>query len=472
MACAGIASIGGSAQAPGRPNLLLILVDDQAMNSFKREFMPRTFHWLVDHGTLFRNGLAAPPLCCPDRAGILTGEYPHSSGVLSNDPGYPALRRKGETLPAWLLAAGYRTGFVGKFLNAYSTFAGNFPAPGFQRWFALTDRVGYYDYHASSNGRIVHFGSKRSSYSTDVFTRRAREFIQTSSRRPRPFFLWLSYNAPHPEHHQSDYCGHNDPQPATEAAYLHEADTPLPHPPSFNEADVSDKPATVEPLVPITAAKEAELAERYRCTVASMREVDLGVDRVMRTLRDTGELANTVVVYASDNGFYFGEHRITLGKSLPYEPALQVPFAVRVPEAYRSRHQPLRSPEAVANIDIAPTFLELAHATSCVRPGRCRRIDGHSLLPLLGAGGHWPGTRGVLVEIAAASATYQAIRTRRKMYAEYPNGDRELYDLGDDPFELSNQAGNPAYAADEARLAARLEKLRDCSGTSGALGCE
>ena len=124
------------AAAPA-PNFLIVLSDDQAQNSFKRAYMPHTFADVVDKGTRFRDGVAAPPLCCPDRAGILTGQYPHNHGVFSNDPGYPTLRDKEDTLPVWLSQAGYRTGFVGKFLNGYRPRRKAPPAPGFDRWFSF-----------------------------------------------------------------------------------------------------------------------------------------------------------------------------------------------------------------------------------------------------------------------------------------------------------------------------------------------
>ena len=114
----------GSAAAQRPPNVLLIVVDDQAQNTFKPRFMPHTFHDLVNHGTTFTNAIAAPPLCCPDRAGILTGQYPHNHGVFSNHPGYGDLRDPGNTLPVWLQNAGYRTGLFGKFMNHYEDVSG------------------------------------------------------------------------------------------------------------------------------------------------------------------------------------------------------------------------------------------------------------------------------------------------------------------------------------------------------------
>ena len=451
-----------------------MLVDDQAMNSFDSALMPKTFQRIVDRGTRFTDGLAAPPLCCPDRAGILTGQYPHHHGVLSNDPGYPSLIGKGNTLPVWLQRAGYRTAYVGKFLNEYESFAGNLPAPGFDRWFAFNDRPRYYDYTVSADGTPRSFGVQRRAYSTDVLTRRAKSFIDAQRGNRNPFFLWLAYNAPHGSPGDSPYCNQEDPIPATDADYHGYAQLPLPQTPSFNEADVSDKPNGVSSLPPVGPGAMTELERRYRCTAAALSEVDVGINRVIRELSHTGKLSNTIVVYLSDNGYFFGEHRIVQGKSLPYEPALQVPFAIRVPAAYLDGHAKRRSTQVVSNVDVAPTLLDYAGgARPCRGGGRCRVVDGRSLRPLLSrGGGPWPAKRGVLAEIATDQNHYTALRSRHRMYAEYSSGERELYDLRTDPFELQNLDGDPAYAANETTLAVRLAALRQCAGTRGPSGCE
>ena len=340
LAVGAIAPAGAAGRAGGqrsqsreRPNFLLILVDDQAMNTFKRRFMPHTFRWIVRPGTRFVDGLAAPPLCCPDRAGILTGQYPHNDGVFSNTPGYKSLTHKRDVLPAWLERAGYRTALAGKFLNNYSSVRGYAPAPGFDFWFAYDGLTRYFDYTMSDQGMPRFFGSDRRDYSTYVYTEQALRFIREPSRKP--FFLWLAYNAPHTSHFHRPHCDSFDPVPPTPAAYLRVDHLPLPRPPSYNEANVSDKPRAIASLPAIDKPHHGYLARRYRCTVATMAAVDRGVDQVMRTLRRRGELERTIVLYLSDNGFFFGEHRIQFGKSYPYEPALRVPFAVRVPSAYR-----------------------------------------------------------------------------------------------------------------------------------------
>jgi N-acetylglucosamine-6-sulfatase len=455
------------------PNFLVILTDDQAKNSFKRAYMPRTFERVVEHGTRFPNGVAAPPLCCPDRAGILTGQYPHNHGVYSNNPGYPSLRDPADTLPVWLQRAGYRTGFIGKYLNHYTDVAGAAPAPGFDRWFGFMGFPGYFDYDASENGRVVHFGHDRSDYSTDVLTRKAKQFLRHSSDSSDPFFLWLAYEAPHGWRSPIRPCRRApSPGPPDRASVRAVEHIPLPRPRSFNERDVSDKPAAIRNLPLLTHKDIDEIKDNWHCTLAAVGELDKGVGRVMRELERDGELRNTIVIYASDNGNFFGEHRRRNGKSDIYEPALSVPFAVRVPDAYRRGPRVRRTEAVVSNQDIAATLVDyadryLGDVATCDGEGDCRRMDGRSFAPLVGGNGTWPRNRGVLAEIASNDHNYEAIRTPRYVYSELATGERELYDLKNDPQELRNQAGAADYAPVRQRLAARLALLRSCSGIRG-----
>jgi N-acetylglucosamine-6-sulfatase len=455
------------------PNFLIVLADDQAQNSFKRAYMPHTFADVVDKGTRFRDGLAAPPLCCPDRAGILTGQYPHNHGVFSNDPGYPTLRDKEDTLPVWLSNAGYRTGFVGKFLNGYGRDPGAPPAPGFDRWFSFLGSPGYYDYQVSDNGRTRHFGSRRGDYSTNVFTRQATDFLSKSGQSSSPFFLWLAYEAPHGWRGPFHPCQRqSSPSPPTKAAYRAVKDVPLPRPPSFNERNVSDKPAAIRNLPRLDAHDIKRIKNDWHCTLGAVRELDRGVGRVMNKLRSEGEAQNTIVFYVSDNGNFFGEHRRLDGKSDVYEPSLNVPYAVKMPRVYRSGPRVDHSGAVVSNQDIAATIVDFANrytgpVQTCASPGDCRRMDGRTLAPLVGGGGVWPVRRGVLDEINSGDHDYDAIRTPRFVYSELATGERELYDLHTDPYELHNRAGDPSYAGIQSRLAARLTLLRHCSGVQG-----
>jgi N-acetylglucosamine-6-sulfatase len=479
LAAVGAGAVWGGASSgapagPPRPNFLLILVDDQAMNTFRPQIMPDTYRWIVRPGTKFVDGLAAPPLCCPDRAGILTGQYPHNNGVFSNDPGYPSLRNKQDTLPRWLDRAGYRTGFVGKWLNEIGSFQGAKPAPGFRYWSGFMDAVGYYRYFLSENGRRQWYGSSRADYSTDVLTRHAKQFV-ASTKAKRPWFLWLAYNAPHDTQPALGSCGHTSAMPPTQGAFLRHGQLPLPLDPSFNERDVSDKPSFVSGLPPIGRTVRGHIQNRFDCTAATMWEVDRQIGRLMRFLRARGELNDTIVLYMSDNGFYFGEHRITRGKSQPYEPALQVPYAIKVPEAYwGSSRPPATSPDVVTNEDVAPTILDYAgDVPSCAGPNVCRTLDGRSLRPVLGGPGSFPADRAALAEIDAAGAggQYAAVRTAHYVYVQYDDGEEELYNLKRDPFERTNVASVPSYAGVKAGLAQKLTRLRRCAGTHTRRPC-
>jgi N-acetylglucosamine-6-sulfatase len=464
----------GASSTP--PNILLVLVDDQAMNTFKPTYMPQTYRWIVRRGTKFTSGLAAPPLCCPDRAGILTGQYPHNNDVFSNDPGYASLNDKGDVLPVWLQRAGYTTGFDGKFLNDLSVYQGTKPPPGWDYWFGFLEPPGYYRYAMSFNGERQWFGPGRASYSTDVITRHAKQFIH-SADPSKPWFLWLAYNAPHDTKPVIGNCGHSSPLPPTAEYYGLYGKYPLPTPPSFNEKDVSDKPSFIQSLHHIPPSSRHHIVTRWKCTLAVMHEVDAELGMLMRWMQENSELKHTIVFYLSDNGYFFGEHRVTRGKSYPYEPALQVPYAVRIPKAYQGpKRPPQTSDEVVTNEDVAPTILDYAGgAPSCKDETKCRVLDGRSLRPLLENTTGWPTDRAALAEIRAGTSVgsnYDAIRTKRYMYAEYVDGERELYDLELDPFEKTNVAGQPAYAAVQTALERRLRRLKVCSGTHGPAACQ
>jgi N-acetylglucosamine-6-sulfatase len=471
-----------TATSAKRPNFVVITTDDQDAASLRRAVMPHVLDGIGDRGTLFTSGFASPPLCCPSRAGFLTGQYPHNHGVFSNHPGYPALRGKTDTLPNWLKRSGYRTGFTGKFLNGYSQskLHGIEPAPGFDRWYALK-RKRYYHHEMTINGHLREFGGGRRDYLSKVITRHSKKFIRHESRRGRPFFLWSSYWAPHfSKSEQTEGPCDNlvIPGPGDERAF---SEVSLPRPPSFDEEDVDDKPSFVRRLPRISGARRSRLELSYRCRLASLLAVDRGVNSILKALRRAGELDSTVLVFTSDNGFYHGEHRITHGKNTPYEPAIRVPLTISVPQAHLVGPRVAVAPEPVSNVDLAPTILDLAGATPC-KKGRCRALDGRSLAPLLseGAAG-WPGDRGVLFETRTGKTPcrYEAIRTQRFLYAEHGVGNaarcrraeqKELYDLDADPNELENllRAANSSPPANtEAALKERLDALRKCSGVAG-----
>ena len=473
--------------ASGAPNIVVVMSDDQSLASFKRRYMPETFDAVVDPGTRMENGLALPPLCCPARAGFLTGQYPHNHGVYSNSKGYLQLREPEQVLPAWLQRAGYVTGFVGKPLNGYNRLASTAAAPGFDRWFAnFGGRAAYYDYDISVDGDVRHYGTRPRDYMTDVLAGLGMDFITDASRGKRPFFLWLAQYAPHrhapPEEvaERIPSCANSVPTPKSEADYQRFASAPLPKGPAYNEADVSDKQGEIAAAPRFNAKAKGFIQERWRCTLAAVRTLDQSVGDVVDHLRKLGELDDTVVVYLSDNGYFFGAHRIATGKGWFYPEASEVPFAIRVPSRLRGGHPAAAtSDELVANIDLAPTFLDYANADPCIRGGQCREPDGRSLRGLLAGESGSPGRGAALIELASGCEAYEAIRTDRWLYS-VPDDEAtercelgaELYDLRRDPAQLESVAGERGFREVQSRLAHRLDRLTRCSGTSGPNACE
>ncbi len=448
-----------------RPNIVVIETDDQTVEQLR--VMKKTLRLIGGAGTTFDSSFVSFSLCCPSRATLLTGQYAHNHGVLSNGPptgGYPKLDHK-RTLAVWLRRAGYSTAFVGKFLNGYQASRRQVP-PGWSEWHAAAS-LSYFNYIMNDNGKIHGYGSRPSDYQSDVFTRKARAVIGKLAPRSRPFFLWVSYFAPHAggPADPDDPPGFEKttPHPAPGYANAFQAER-LPRPPAFNEADLSDKPSWMRNRSRLTAEKIAGVREVYQQQLESLLSVDDGVEAIVKALREKDQLHNTVIIFTDDNGFFHGEHRLASGKALLYEPAIRVPLLMRVPGVPEGRH----IDQMVWNGDIAPTILDLADAHA-----RDRVLDGRSLLPLL----RKPSTlwgRDILIErppgalkrssAAQDDPAFAAVRTPRFIYAEYRNGERELYDLKRDPGELRSLHDRPSEAPVVEELHRRLLKLRNCRG--------
>src|SRR6266511_3528226 len=234
--------------------------------------------------------------------------------------------------------------------------------------------------------------------------------------------------------------------------------TPLPQPPSFNEADVSDKPAIIRRRPLINARRFAAIQEMWQQRRETLMAVDEAVAAIVETLRSTGELDNTLIVFTSDNGFFHGEHRIQNGKVLWYEPSIHLPLLMRW-TGNGSLPRGVHRSQLVMNVDDAETILDAANA----RPGRV--VDGVSLLPLWRDGGKELG-RDLLIDNTPGDGHFDGIRTLHYKYAEYVGGQREFYDLRKDPYALESQHANPAYEAIRASLATRLHNLVTCAGPS------
>ena len=483
-----------AARADGRPNIIVVQTDDQDAAALTRQVMPKTVKLLRRKGTTFTDYVDSGPLCCPSRAVMLTGQYGHNNGVTWDNPDpYGDLREKRNTLPVWLHRAGYRTAHLGKYLNLYAKAVGdpNEVAPGWDEWHTVLDPVDYYDYVLRENGRAVRHGEHEDDYLTTVLNDKAVRMIHRYVPHRRPLFMAVDQFAPHASYvpHSKRCHGLAVPAPGDDDLFKHE---PLPTPPSFNEADVSDKPSFVQARHSFQPAGIELLAEQYRCRLASLREVDRGVKRIVGALRSEHELGNTAIVFTSDNGWLEGEHRIPGGKVAPYEEDLHTPLVIRLPKAMRRSHgAPRRLSSTVANIDLAPTLLQLAGAKPCSRAGHCRTLDGRSLLKAIRTDGRrWPKHRGILLELekpgpragAYTPCHFEGVRTSAQVYVEYHSATErqagiciqreevEHYDLRADPFELDNTYPAPTGSVDaalETALAARVDRLRDCAGIEG-----
>jgi N-acetylglucosamine-6-sulfatase len=483
-----LAAFPSAAAAVKKPNIVLITTDDQTLASFEPRTMPKTFKLLADKGTTFTDAIVTTPLCCPSRASMITGQYAHNHGVTSNRLGYAGLEEKDNTLPVWLDRAGYKTAHVGKYLNGYEAAVGSSTevAAGWNLWFTTQGSTRYYSYDVSANGREKHFGRSKRDYVTTVINRKARTLIRTKTPLKAPLYLQVDQRAPHTETKvdSGGRCGGRAiPDRAHKELFRDEL---LPRPPSFNELDVSDKPSFIQGRLPLTEPKIRKLTKRHSCGLAALRAVDEGVRGIVKSLKKTGELDKTVIAFTSDNGYFDGEHRIGAGKIYPYEEGIRVPLVIRMPDKYKGGGE--RIPEIsapVANIDLAPTFLELARGRPCGGGGECRTMDGRSLIDLLSGTSGFPDDRAIVTEFDVGNNTsqedglcrYAGVRVPSAVFVEHtiardsegclPTPERELYDLEEDPFQLENLARRRAAAGLEASMKRRLDRLRDCAGVGG-----
>ena len=452
-----VAGSSSAAESPvTRPNIVVVMTDDQTLESMR--VMANVNSLIGRQGATFLNSFASFPLCCPSRATFLTGQYAHNHKVLGNRPprgGYEKLVPTHlRTLPVWLRTAGYRTVHVGRYLNGYGLQRPTEIPSGWDEWYAPVDPTTfrYYGYQQNENGTLVTYGSGVRDYQTDVTTARAIDTIRRLGRQPQPFFLSVAYIAPHNGGPQEpgDPTGVATPVPAPrhKGRFAREL---LPRPRSFNEADILDKPTVVMVRPEISAETIEGIETNYQQRLESLLAVDEGVASIVRALTQVGELANTLVVFTSDNGFYHGEHRIPIGKVLLYEPAVRVPLLMRGPGIPRG----VRLAQGVVNVDLATTLVEAARATPT------RTLDGTSLLSMIRDRDRYLGR-----DILLATPDYWAIRTPRYQFVVHRQGDRELYDLAVDPEQLTSVHARPEYRDVRTVLARRLEQLRRCAGVS------
>ncbi len=430
-----------------RPNIVLINTDDQRDDSLV--FMPQVMAELVANGTRFDNSFATTPVCCPSRASLLTGQYAHNNGVVHNETPLGGFQNFDDTstIATWLDAAGYRTAMFGKYMNGYDRNAealsdaeNLYIPPGWDVWQSFVG-ASYFNYHFNNNGIANKYGKDPEDYSTDVLAEMVDSFFRDAEANDdEPFFVYFAPKNPH--------------VPVAPAPrHVGTLDGIEPHrPPSFNEADISDKPEWVVSNLPLLdAAGIAEIDAFRQGSIESMLSVDEAVGRFMDTLRELGELDNTIVIYTSDNGNLWGEHRFDK-KGPPWEESIRVPLIV-----YDGREPRQQSIDSMAlNIDVAVTIAELAGLPLPTE------ADGRSLVPLINGANSTDSVWRedfVIESYGGIGRPYVALRTTEWMYAEYGAGDIELYDLINDPYQLESKHNDPSLAGLRSHFSARIREI-------------
>ncbi|MDR9371732.1 sulfatase [Conexibacter sp. JD483] len=473
-----LSAFAPNASAADRPNVVVLMTDDQTVADLAA--MPRARALLGREGVGFDRSYVSYPVCCPSRATFLSGQYAHNHGVLglyAPTGGYARFNHA-NSLPLWLQQAGYATAHIGKYMNGYHLGIGAEQPPGWSEWYGAVDSSTYlmWGYTLVENGVAHTYGTPLEEdprlYQTDVYRDKAVDFIRRRAPSSQPFFLSVAFLAPHHESGPLRSITGRLVRPAPRDARAY-ARARLPTPPGFAERDRSDKPRFVRERRPLSAAAIAGVRRQFRDRRASLRSVDDAVAAIVAALRRSGELDDTYVILTSDNGYMLGEHGVPNGKLLPYDPSTRVPLLIRGPGIPAGAV----SHELVANTDLAPTITAVAGAV----PGRVP--DGRSLLPfardprlrstrpLLHETGGWRYLRRRDQDAAGPPAlrrvlTYNAVRTRRWLYVEYRDGERELYDLRRDPHELRSLHADPRKRALVRLLSATVRRLARCSGES------
>jgi N-acetylglucosamine-6-sulfatase len=442
--------------AAERPNILFVMTDDQPIRDTMGA-MPEVRGRVRDMGMTLPNSYVSESLCCPSRASVLRGQYPHNTGVVTNG-GLPTFRARGEesnTVAKWLGRQGYSRALVGKYMNGYNA---SYVAPGWSYWYAKAD-ASTSGQKVNDNGRVIDYAGKPGNWG-DRFKASAMGYLdrKTDQASDGPFALFFWTGQPHLR--ANDY--------ADRYSKMYSKATLNPKP-SFDEGDVSDKPQWVRNLGRISDQERSQIRQWHRNQLRSVRQVDDTVGAMLDLLRKRGELDNTYVVFTTDNNTHMGEHRwfgYHGAKSTAYEEAANVPMFVRGPGIRAGS----TSGRLVLNNDLAPTFAQIAGGTAPPF------VDGRSVLPV------WKGSAttwrtAIMNERPVKDGNpvppYHAAITPRYTYVEYgTSGEKELYDRNSDPYELRSRHTDTAYADTMTALSDRLSvsspHLEGCT----AAGCQ
>jgi arylsulfatase A-like enzyme len=447
------------------PNFIVILIDDLRFDEFGAGGHPymETPHIdrLAHEGAIFERAFHTTPICSPNRASIMTGQYASRHGIIDN----VARDAMSHRLPNYHLALqklGYETAHVGKWHMGND----GKPRPGYDRWVSFDGHGRLFEPKLNVDGTY----EQRSGYITDQLNAEAVEFLK--KKRDRPFSLFLAHKAVHPDAEQaadgtiklSGYL------PAERHRDLYQGRvfprTPNMLPP---EEVLKSKPAWTEAFALKKSEKSRALLdalhagsqEEIRLRAAMMASVDEGVGEMLETLEKRGQLDNTFILFLGDNGYFFGEHGLGPERRFAYEAGIRSPFVARLPRLIKAG---TKKKELVICQDIAPTLIELAGG----KPGE--HIQGRSLVPLFGRK-KAPWRKSILIEYWAEQAmpwlvgmSYKAVRTDRHKFIRWLNRSRngeldELYDLQRDPWELKNLATNRSATPVKTKLQRELKRL-------------
>ena len=418
-----------------RPDIVFVLTDDLSMDLLR--YMPQV-QALQRRGLTFRNYFVSDSLCCPSRASIFTGDFPHDTHIYTNGPpdgGFGAFHANGDERRSFNIAlqhAGYLTAMMGKYLNRYLYEPGvarTYIPPGWNTWDVAGWGYPEYDYGLNHDGTVLHYGHSPSDYLTDVLTRYGVQFINQAAGSDRPFFLELATFAPHTPYTPAPRYQHAFPR------------LKAPRPPNFDVLP-SFAPRWLADHPRLTRRQQHQINQAFRKRVRAVQSIDDMITKIQATLAADHLLRDTYIVFSSDNGLHTGEYRLMPGKLTAFDTDIHVPLVIAGPGI------PAHSAtSAIAeNTDLAKTFAQFA--------GTTMHGDGHTLIPLL-HGGQPAGWRdAALIEhrgptsgasnpdlqtrVTGNPPSYEAIRTQDFLYVEYRNGQRELYELRTDPYELHN----------------------------------
>jgi len=456
----GPATPGPAGPPSARPNIVFVLTDDLSTDLV--QYMPH-LQALARRGTSFSNYFVVDSLCCPSRASILTGQYPHNTRVFYNagpEGGWNQFQRVGDGRKVYglaLQAAGYRTGIMGKYLNHYPPT--DAPPKGWNEW-DVTGGQGYdeFNYDLNINGAVRHFGHQPADYLTDVLSGGAQRFIGAARASGRPFALEVATYAPH-----APYV----PAPADRGTF---SGLSAPRGAEWDRLPTA-APRWLAGYPRLAPGIIARIDRLYRRRVEAVQAVDRMIGALQTDLARQGLLDHTYFVFSSDNGYHMGQRRMRPGKQTAYDTDVRVPLIVAGPGVPANRIDPT----VLSSIDLTPTFEQIAGARSRAV------LDGRSMLSIWHgrpAPAGWPP--GVLIEHresnlpgdpdqqsrnSGLAPSYEAVRTRDFLYVEYVTGDREYYDVRRDPNELDNLAGQLSLGR-RAALHDYLDGLAGCRGAT------